>query len=645
MRNLKILFKVLVLLVISSVIPLLLVYFFTDNKQRQTISALAMDSLERTCFLNGKLFESYMDKLIPVLESLSKLSFTDPADLIKGMENYVAGAALGLDSGTVMTDKGTLKEDVVRKPEYQVAAANPNKVVFTNLRKVGEDRIISVATAAKDSTGSVFGVAWVELKLNGLLNEIAKEIMGREDVFQSIVSEQGIIFAHTISQLEGMDLSKENWFKQLLSSNDQITLVHYEVNKVKRTVAYYRSKYGWYLSYGMLDEYLYAGANQLSRFLVLIISAFIAAGLSLGWLISSKYISKPLLQFVSFSEILKQGDLTKSCKLDTKDEIGTMSKSINEATLALRNAINQVRILTNQVNSVAQNLASLSEEMAASNEELAAQMESINKNSQGVSASIEEINSGIEETAASSQNLSRAAQNLTDKAEKVKAAADKGEHGIRLIDQMINEVKGGSLKIDKSLKKLVEDAKNIGTIVETINTIAEQTNLLALNAAIEAARAGEAGRGFAVVADEIRKLAEGSKSATQKISTILENIHNSAEAAAKDSEESVKQVEMTVQQAAIVMKEITNILSEINEITTIIEGVAASAQELSASTEEMSSAMTNATRMVLEIAKQIEEATSAVKQQAEAGQQVSEQGAELSGLVQKLTAEVQKFKV
>ncbi|WP_324609407.1 methyl-accepting chemotaxis protein [Anaerosinus massiliensis] len=76
---------------------------------------------------------------------------------------------------------------------------------------------------------------------------------------------------------------------------------------------------------------------------------------------------------------------------------------------------------------------------------------------------------------------------------------------------------------------LVDAAKNIGKIVDTIKHISSETNLLALNATIEAARVGELGRGFSVVAREVGKLAVESQKSTETIYRAVEEIQNSTQ--------------------------------------------------------------------------------------------------------------------
>ena len=112
------------------------------------------------------------------------------------------------------------------------------------------------------------------------------------------------------------------------------------------------------------------------------------------------------------------------------------------------------------------------------------------------------------------------------------------------------------------MDKLGERSQEIGAIVDAISDLAGQTNLLALNAAIEAARAGEQGRGFAVVAEEVRKLAEESHSAAQKISMLINDIQTDTGKAV----ESMNEGRDIVVQGAHSVDELRHVFHEIQDI-------------------------------------------------------------------------------
>ena len=131
----------------------------------------------------------------------------------------------------------------------------------------------------------------------------------------------------------------------------------------------------------------------------------------------------------------------------------------------------------------------------------------------------EEINarlsSAIEEIASSTQTVYEAVEQVA------KSASALAKAGQESVEQA----------------KLLQE-KNADTIkvIDFITNIAGQTNLLGLNAAIEAARAGEQGRGFAVVAEEVRKLAEQSREATERIQSMLNEMNKAVEGISKTIE-------------------------------------------------------------------------------------------------------------
>ena len=143
---------------------------------------------------------------------------------------------------------------------------------------------------------------------------------------------------------------------------------------------------------------------------------------------------------------------------------------------------------------------------------------------------------------------------------------------------------------------LSEYNQQIGSNVGLVEDIAEQTNMLALNAAVEAARAGEHGKGFAVVASEIRKLADESKQATTKISSLINDIQNVTNSTVMATEEGTKEIEMVVKTSNFTK-------SNLEEITNGVKSISENVSRITTDTQNAFSAEFNTT--ILEFSEEI----------------------------------------
>lgn len=145
--------------------------------------------------------------------------------------------------------------------------------------------------------------------------------------------------------------------------------------------------------------------------------------------------------------------------------------------------------------------------------------------------------------------------------------------------------------IAELILELSEFIQLISSTIGVVEDIAEQTNLLALNAAVEAARAGEHGKGFAVVAGEIRKLADESKQATSKITSLIQDIQQTANSTVMATEEGAKEIESGIELAQDIGGNIEKLISIITEIFTKVKEVDISSQRIEKDTIEANSFM------------------------------------------------------
>ena len=172
--------------------------------------------------------------------------------------------------------------------------------------------------------------------------------------------------------------------------------------------------------------------------------------------------------------------------------------------------------------------------------------------------------------------LGQASQEISQQAESVAIAASKAltlaEEGSKMVEKTFAQMQNLRETVDnitQQNQELGEQTSQIGNIyalANLVSSLAMQTNILALNAAVEAVRAGEQGTGFAVVAKEIRKLADKSSEAAKRINRIVPEIQTAINSTLKVTDKGKRTVDAgvkTAQETANTFQNLTEVVSHL----------------------------------------------------------------------------------
>jgi methyl-accepting chemotaxis protein len=414
-------------------------------------------------------------------------------------------------------------------------------------------------------------------------------------------------------------------------------------------------------------------ASSRTKLIIVIVVASIA-GIGLALLIS-RYLVGAVQKMKGAAEGIAEGDVDQTVDLDSTDELGDMSRAFRAMIAYLREQASVVErvaggdltveveprserdllgnasrklvtdlraVVTNVVGSAGL-VASASQEMAATSEEtgkavgeIASAVSEIASGSEQQMRQIDGVNSSATEAATAARSAAEQATEAARAAEEARTVADSGVGTAVEASDTMRAVAESAADVRRTMDGLTSKSAEIGTIVETITGIAEQTNLLALNAAIEAARAGEQGRGFAVVAEEVRKLAEESQQAAERISSLIREIQD-------ETERTASAVAAGAERSASGTAIVDNAREAFEQISEVIATVNARVEQIAGAVEQIAAETGRMQQDVSEVAAVAEQSSASTEQVSASTQQTSASAQEIAASAQQLSVTAEEL--
>lgn len=659
-------FRLLAIGLLSVLLPLLVVGFFSVSKSSKALMALSEEKAQTLATDLAHLVKNRMyaentlagvlakdQRLIANLERLPQEdteSRTKIANSIRetlrskfrtiNKEQQYQGIFLADDSGQIITGvladgdeyrHISITEDKEFKKVKQTGDISTGEMIRS---KASSQLIVPITAPVRSSTNTFMGVVGLVLKAEYFTHMVADRKVGTTG-YAYMINKEGFMIAHpktehllklNVTAIKEMSEINE---MMLAGKNGTSSYVFKGVHKVAGFAPVDINQWSIAVTQNS-EEFLHTADSIRNIILTSIIIALTVAAVVL--IFSIQNIVRPINAAVAGLKDIAQGegDLTMRLQVNSRDEVGELAKWFNLFIEKLQHIIRDVSTGVHTLSASSTELTQISEQMNQGSQEASNKSNTVSVAAEEMSANMNNVAAAMEQSTTNTNMVATASEEMSSTIGEIAQNAEKARVISSNAATKASEASG-------NINELGESATSIGKVIETITEISEQVNLLALNATIEAARAGESGRGFAVVANEIKDLAKQTASATYDIKDKVGNIQNTT---------------------AKTVKQITEINAVINNVHEVVGSIATAVEEQTAATAEITGNVTQMAQGISEvnenvnqssvvattIAHDITDVSAISNNMFTNSSQVSTSAHELSDLAEQLNQMVGRFK-
>lgn len=498
-----------------------------------------------------------------------------------------------------------------------------------------------------DLTGKYVGCITVDFSLKEISELMANIRVGENGTALLTTADGTYVYSDDPTKVEkGVKITEDD-NKELAQAGQAMLANESGITEYGDNNLYYSTVPGvnWKLAIRMPQSEINAPAVTLAKIMAFVCVVMIA--LCVGSIVyQANNMVRRIDELGHHIGEMAQGNLRLNpLVVDSGDELGQMADGFNTM-------LHQLKSIITQTMNTAEQVAASSEELTASSHQAAEAATHVAQSVVDVAAGMEKQLSSMDDaknsidTAFDDINVMTEKTNgVTENTEQMAGAADTGAQLMQNAMDKINSIERSVANSAEVVRKLGENSKQIGEIVDSISSIADQTNLLALNAAIEAARAGEAGRGFAVVAEEVRKLAEQSQESAEEIKNRIAVIQGDTKEAVDAMESGTQEVALGTQAIRDVGEQFQDITARVSSIKYEMEGINSAVQTVSGRMQDVVGAMDNIDKVCRDTSEETQTISAAAEEQSASSEEIASAAHSLASLATDLQDTMGKFKV